>query len=222
MPPARHVVELVLTRAARADMSSSPLNQLLNLFSGFGGWEGSKDDSIALVCTSTGTTPKLLSWWARYHIGVGFGLVYIYVHETDARPGVFANVCREMARYRDATLEDESDDLSDEGNDVAAPDVSSEPFVVPLLGGAVHVFKALVSRVPRGAQIVTLQASGAVSVTARRMYLLTRARALSRALSPRRRRTRPTLSHERAKPARRGCAISTTTSCCTCCPQSQR
>ena len=46
VPPARHVVELVLTRAARADMSSSPLNQLLNLFSGFGGWEGSKDDSI--------------------------------------------------------------------------------------------------------------------------------------------------------------------------------
>ena len=147
-------------------MSSSPLNLLSQLFSGFGGWESSKDDSIALVCTSTGTTPKLLSWWARYHIGVGFGLVYIYVHETDARPGVFANVCREMARYRDATLEDESDDLSDEGNDVAAPDVSSEPFVVPLLGGAVHVFKALVSRVPRGAQIVTLQASGAVTVTA--------------------------------------------------------
>ena len=158
-------------------MSSSPLNLLSQLFSGFGGWESSKDDSIALVCTSTGTTPKLLAWWARYHLGVGFGLVYIYVHETDARPGVFANVCREMARYRDATLEDESDDLSDEGNDVAAPDVSSEPFVVPLLGGAVHVFKALVSRVPRGAQIVTLQASGAVSVTARRMYLLTRARA---------------------------------------------
>ena len=158
------------------------MNLLSQLFSGFGGWESSKDDSIALVCTSTGTTPKLLAWWARYHLGVGFGLVYIYVHETDARPGVFANVCREMARYRDATLEDESDDLSDEGNDVAAPDVSSEPFVVPLLGGAVHVFKALVSRVPRGAQIVTLQASGAVSVTARRMYLLTRARARYRAL----------------------------------------
>ena len=39
--------------------------------------------------------------------------------------------------------------------------MSSEPFVVPLLGGAVHVFKALVSRVPRGAQIVTLQVSRA-------------------------------------------------------------
>ncbi len=178
MPPARHVVELVLTRAARADMSSSPLNQLLNLFSGFGGWEGSKDDSIALVCTSTGTTPKLLSWWARYHIGVGFGLVYIYVHETDARPGVFANVCREMARYRDATLEDESDDLSDAGNDVAAPDASSEPFVVPLLGGAVHVFKALVSRVPRGAQIVTLQVSRA---SCRTRAPRSRARARARA-----------------------------------------
>ena len=117
VPPARRSSSV--HARARADMSSSPLNQLLNLFSGFGGWEGSKDDSIALVCTSTGTTPKLLSWWARYHIGVGFGLVYIYVHETDARPGVFANVCREMARYRDATLEDESDDLSDAGNDVA-------------------------------------------------------------------------------------------------------
>ena len=65
-------------------MSSSPLNLLSQLFSGFGGWESSKDDSIALVCTSTGTTPKLLAWWARYHLGVGFGLVYIYVHETDA------------------------------------------------------------------------------------------------------------------------------------------
>ena len=51
-------------------MSSSPLNLLSQLFSGFGGWESSKDDSIALVCTSTGTTPKLLAWWARYHLDV--------------------------------------------------------------------------------------------------------------------------------------------------------
>ena len=179
--------QLTRARGAHEAMSSSPLNLLSQLFSGFGGWESSKDDSIALVCTSTGTTPKLLAWWARYHLGVGFGLVYIYVHETDARPGVFANVCREMARYRDATLEDESDDLSDAGNDAAA---GRELGTVrrALLGGAVYVFKALVSRVPRG--VVTLQVSRAQPYARRHARARARAALNHLAGGQRRRRAR--------------------------------
>ena len=173
----------------------SPMGQLMDYFtSSFGGSFASEDDGIALVCTTTGNSPELLVWWARYHLGIGFTAVYIYVHETEARPGVYEKVRVAMEAYRGVGIDDEDEENEDRCRAKAKPATDSPPAAtsatatpgaqlcvdesaaaeIPMLDGVVRIARALISRVapgPKGIQIVSLQ------VGARRVQPRRRARA---------------------------------------------